>query len=315
MFIFLIYIYGNQNQWRDVYNISVLRATFNLLQRPDLGVEQDRVVSDSFCKVAEALEALQKYSEAAEMYTTSTGFVENNIVEKGTALHRAGLAFRRANEWKKCEAANLQSLPFLLDGVTASTFDPNVTAISATSINLNSLYWSWHRSRFIVASEDLRTSPEVFLAQSLKALLYVAGWKAEGDNEYIIEGKEMYCRGLLKRKFTETEARAFLYDSFATGDVEKFRMKLLGVTNMKGAFAPKPMVGKGEGKSDKTAARDMLRPGSLEYRGRCFQCTKPVDRLKQCPCHTVLYCGKECQIAHWKAGHKNTCPTTRNKKK
>lgn len=40
----------------------------------------------------------------------------------------------------------------------------------------------------------------------------------------------------------------------------------------------------------------------------CAQCGKSPDSLKQCiKCHSVTYCNKDCQKAHFKA-HKKACP-------
>jgi len=40
----------------------------------------------------------------------------------------------------------------------------------------------------------------------------------------------------------------------------------------------------------------------------CAQCGKSPDTLKQCiKCHSVTYCNKDCQKAHYKA-HKKACP-------
>jgi hypothetical protein len=40
----------------------------------------------------------------------------------------------------------------------------------------------------------------------------------------------------------------------------------------------------------------------------CAQCGKSPDSLKQCiKCHSVTYCNKDCQKAHYKA-HKKACP-------
>ncbi|KAH7087636.1 hypothetical protein FB567DRAFT_525393 [Paraphoma chrysanthemicola] len=39
----------------------------------------------------------------------------------------------------------------------------------------------------------------------------------------------------------------------------------------------------------------------------CAQCAKSPDTLKQClKCHSVSYCGKDCQKAHFKS-HKKVC--------
>ena len=40
----------------------------------------------------------------------------------------------------------------------------------------------------------------------------------------------------------------------------------------------------------------------------CGGCRKPVTTDKKCGvCKKVYYCSKDCQIAHWKAGHKTVC--------
>jgi hypothetical protein len=40
----------------------------------------------------------------------------------------------------------------------------------------------------------------------------------------------------------------------------------------------------------------------------CAQCGELFPKLKLCTrCRSVSYCSKECQVAHWKAGHKQVC--------
>jgi hypothetical protein len=44
--------------------------------------------------------------------------------------------------------------------------------------------------------------------------------------------------------------------------------------------------------------------------GNCGVAAKDIlgGKLKACGrCHSTWYCGKECQIEHWKAGHKSDC--------
>ena len=41
---------------------------------------------------------------------------------------------------------------------------------------------------------------------------------------------------------------------------------------------------------------------------RCANCGLASDALKRCTrCLEVSYCGRECQVAAWKAGHKSVC--------
>jgi hypothetical protein len=40
----------------------------------------------------------------------------------------------------------------------------------------------------------------------------------------------------------------------------------------------------------------------------CTQCGELFPKLHRCTrCKAVSYCSKQCQVAHWKAGHKQVC--------
>ena len=43
----------------------------------------------------------------------------------------------------------------------------------------------------------------------------------------------------------------------------------------------------------------------------CDECDQFRKELKKCSCKTAFYCGKECQVKHWKI-HQDTCPTKRS---
>ena len=47
-------------------------------------------------------------------------------------------------------------------------------------------------------------------------------------------------------------------------------------------------------------------PGDLERGDQAAAAAK--GKLSGCSgCHVAKYCGRECQVAHWKAGHKTDC--------
>jgi hypothetical protein len=49
--------------------------------------------------------------------------------------------------------------------------------------------------------------------------------------------------------------------------------------------------------------------GSAKPHRPCAHCGELFLKLKQCSrCKAVAYCSRECQVAHWKAGHKESCP-------
>jgi hypothetical protein len=60
--------------------------------------------------------------------------------------------------------------------------------------------------------------------------------------------------------------------------------------------------------SEANALPESTSPTSAAPPQTCAQCTKSPDSLKQCTkCHSVTYCNKDCQKAHFKA-HKKACP-------
>ena len=47
----------------------------------------------------------------------------------------------------------------------------------------------------------------------------------------------------------------------------------------------------------------------------CAQCGKPALGMLRCTgCRRVYYCGKDCQVSHWRAGHRGECPWTAKRK-
>ena len=57
----------------------------------------------------------------------------------------------------------------------------------------------------------------------------------------------------------------------------------------------------------RTPSSDSPRSSS-DARGTCGHCGASGTPLKACSgCSIVLYCGRDCQVAHWKAGHKKDC--------
>ncbi|KAH3953391.1 MYND-type zinc finger protein samB [Parastagonospora nodorum] len=56
-----------------------------------------------------------------------------------------------------------------------------------------------------------------------------------------------------------------------------------------------------------TTSPEASSSSSTSPTSQCAQCAKSPDTLKQClKCHSVAYCGKDCQKAHFKM-HKKVC--------
>jgi hypothetical protein len=93
--------------------------------------------------------------------------------------------------------------------MTAATFNPNHEILQTPVFNVVLHYSNWNLYKSNLSTGRVSTSPERFVGQSLKALLYVSGWNARGDTSYVTEGKDMYNKGLLKGKFTKAKAKNF----------------------------------------------------------------------------------------------------------
>ena len=49
-------------------------------------------------------------------------------------------------------------------------------------------------------------------------------------------------------------------------------------------------------------------PSSFVSSTSCAHCGVAATCLKACTrCRSVVYCGRDCQVGHWKAGHKKSC--------
>jgi hypothetical protein len=50
-------------------------------------------------------------------------------------------------------------------------------------------------------------------------------------------------------------------------------------------------------------------PAGVMQMAECSNCKQIFPRhvIMRCPCKEVEYCGQECQLAGWHAGHKMTC--------
>eukprot|EP00581_Thalassiosira_minuscula_P004804 CAMPEP_0183737564 /NCGR_PEP_ID=MMETSP0737-20130205/52342_1 /TAXON_ID=385413 /ORGANISM="Thalassiosira miniscula, Strain CCMP1093" /LENGTH=564 /DNA_ID=CAMNT_0025971873 /DNA_START=92 /DNA_END=1786 /DNA_ORIENTATION=+ len=264
----------------------------------------------------------------------------------------AGLAHKRAKNYSEAERCYVHALwidinqheslgvPQGLQPVADWTMDKGNACIALS--NLISVYGQWHIVHYLKKANliDETTAPDVSDLDSrgfpiLNALAKMAGAPI---NLSISHANHSKCIEQVKNKFVATPAAAklALYKSLVGGDedggsrVESFRKKLFSYHKAKKEFKvqlwdPKGYVAKlGIGrdgqKLDKNMARDTVLEGSnpegiTTGTRKCSQCDGIFDQsdIKLCPCKMIGYCGRECQLQHWKE-HKKTCPVQRKKK-
>lgn len=92
-------------------------------------------------------------------------------------------------------------------------------------------------------------------------------------------------------------------------------------------YCPECRAATPEGKKADAAGKKLLgivsswSPDLLKYHQRiCTNYKCPNDWSKRrlmfkCPCDKAVYCDRNCQVAHWRAVHKNKCTARVHKKK
>ena len=183
-------------------------------------------------------------------------------------------------------------------------------------MNLLYLYKAWNDSKQAVT---VGKTEEIEIQPPLMTLLYLAGWK-EGWGGIASTGQQYFEMGLLKSIANKAKAKKFLYQTFKLGDPSEFRSKMLGARNLGVAATLIPNPGnsfseKERSRYSKGRARDCLQQRHEKLPGidECNNCLTRGEKMLHCPCRTVRYCGKACQLAHWKAGHKEICPVRKKK--
>ncbi|KAL3909110.1 MAG: hypothetical protein SGILL_008220 [Bacillariaceae sp.] len=299
-----------QHHWWDLYDLSVLIAQYALfgtsphIFRPYVAL----------AAVGKSLGAVKEWNRAAEMYLMASEWVDNGCSDDmGNVLANASCAFERGGKYEDAEKHFLRAFQFLLKEKTPDLFDPNEDSLTLAIDNLISLYFHWdafQQVREVVKSEE----SQIYVA--LLALLYLAGWDGNGK---AYNGQQYFDTGLLDSSINDkTKAIEFLYRALMLEDAKRFRSKFLGARNPQKGFMlvpnpSNPFDPKVYHEANKSAARKMHQNNPVVSKAGCSKCSKMGEDMKFCPCHTVKYCGKDCQIAHWKAGHKDVCPTTKKK--
>ena len=158
---------------------------------------------------------------------------------------------------------------------------------------------------------------EVF--RVLVALLDVSGYRLDGcaishHRRMINEFKKMLKRGFK----TARAAKKAVIDAFLTSNVDDFHKKLFSckdahthlilLENFDAGAADEHR--REEIAKSKNSAREFANTSTGTIASQdgnfCSNCSTPHQRLSYCPCHTVGYCSKACQLDHYPY-HKRHC--------
>jgi hypothetical protein len=160
--------------------------------------------------------------------------------------------------------------------------------------------------------------------QTLVVLLSVAGYKHEVITVFQGYGFVALFKSQVKTKCTRTPLLAWTAakEAFCTESIDEYHDKLMSYRydNWKNVVLPADhclvdqvmdanAIKKNyeeEKKKAKESARECTVISGTKVFGACSKCSKSEENLLYCPCQTVRYCCKDCQMADFKF-HKQYC--------
>ncbi|KAL3936753.1 MAG: hypothetical protein SGARI_002420 [Bacillariaceae sp.] len=292
----LIFDYTEDGKWEDYYDIAVVRACWatwlNAAGRVMGKLDNEH---DIFVKPGEALEALQRYGQAAEYYVSASSQVfstdsRNDRQSKTVFIGNAGVARKRNLQCKQAEALFIDSLNLHLS--RSEPFDPDDPNVSTTLANLVDNYTDW----CVVDRWTNFPCPQT---------------------KQVVEACQGILHLLLKDKFrSKKNARALLLKALTQGGADAYHNHLLKAVRPDApAFRIQTSKTLADMKSmPKHRARaqtDQNLP--TDQYDSCAICEELGKKYLSCPCRTVKYCGKDCQVKDWPS-HKQVCPYQLKKK-
>jgi tetratricopeptide (TPR) repeat protein len=283
------------------------------------GLNTSAVAAAYFC---EALESAKRYKDAADIYVEISDakvFQRHPDCVETRSRGYAGLAYKRAMDYIGAEREYVGSLRAAGPNWN---LDPNLHSYGNLS-NMMIFYETAHRaviSGLRVDEAHRKMQNACFL---LVGLLSIAGFNGQQAGCTLFEEKRRY-QDLLKPQYKSPKMamRAVVAATMAP-NIDEYH-KLL--------FSYQPHNSISVQLLDPTANLEEMQTEFLEYQEArsksssrdhttqlnnetelwiCTSCRKLSQDMKFCPCHTVRYCSKDCQVSHWKI-HSKVCP---NRKK
>ena len=277
-------------------------------------------VTYEMVKLAEGLEADQKYINAANIYTElcKNGVYRGEIVEGAyggskARLHGfAGLAFKRASDYVNAEIQYHISL-------REAGNDWSYGGDNHASHNLTNMMTFYDAASYAylngLTPRDTTHEKMQSAGFTLAGLLSLSGIKTRGCDLFVYHDCEL-VNSIKPRYKTKDKAFQAVIHAMAAPTIEEYRNRLskcqygsitsvCSPLNGSAAEAQSKML-KCEMKKNKRIARD--------YCLTCGGCgARATDRtLKRCPCKKVYFCSKECQVICWPV-HKLECSVVTNK--
>lgn len=313
---YLLDTYTDEKMWQDMYDLTAIKTKLELeiIDKQD-DTDQTRLERFNYlANVGRALEAMKAFDQAGNFYIESChqfdpAFDQDRDRIKFTLY--AGLAMKFARQLELAEEYFMEALRkhhTVLSGGAKSCFDPNT--------NLESHIWNQLLDLYLGSDIDSETNN---LAHILLGLLLQCGWENPACVTSLNVVRDMPQTVLLPEYQTKAAANRALFAAFAaTESRENIRRSVLAVASPQAAS--KKLGGSKSAEGSKVVSRQkgvrrVLKEGRRSGRVLpvCVVCLKSTEEDLRCPCQTVNYCCRDCQVQDWKAGHKKTCPLRKKK--
>ena len=278
-------------------------------------------------KVGEALESAGRYEQAALLYSEA-GHVRlartGRTDDQGSIVHsHAGIAWRRGNDIERAEAQYALALRVCAEAypnlsnhllfeklehiyaLLAKAYDVYITDRLGGQATADLIKIS--KAQVLSFSMIATEASIPLLAAALEGLMAAAG----------VTNCYLECIFNLRKQGKDDARNALVTAARSCSNLAEFRKALLGCLGKRDKVIlrvnPPDVV-------DKVIVREQLKQCQIEDgRGpalllKCHGCGKEAKRddLKSCTrCGLARYCSRECQKAHWKAGHKAACGVLR----
>jgi len=282
----------------------------------------DLGVALSMTKLAETLEAKEEFVWAAKIYDLSMPGYENVAHEHFLMLGHAALAYKRAGNLELAEERYVKAVQIMHKqfhrGKLDFSYNEHVFSVLGNMLNMyNALFKTMPEAGGIL-SVTLPHKKALHLI--LGPILHLSGLqvpldkRAEQDSlqGHVCDAFAAYSKYLKQKFATPKAARKIWLQAVQTTSLAGFRKVLMDCMKVQTIKmkVPPPLSSQDKTAIDKVAARSMIHDNHSRDESlvtiRCDACGKPGAKLN-CPCKSVVYCSKECQVAHWKE-HKASSP-------
>jgi hypothetical protein len=271
-------------------------------------------------KLGEDLEASKRFHDAAEVYLDLANgkFGQDPILPEELTRGYAALAFKRDMDYVRAEREYVGSL-------RAAGSNWHWRTHAGAEVNLENMmifYEIVHRA----VRSGLRTDEAHKRMQQscilLVGLLSVAGYDGKGCTLFQEQATVANFKRILKPQYKSPRA-AFraVVSATATPSIEDYHRVLFSChrenvfclfTGDPGPNAEAELL-RDQKQKAKSAARKQQQNTPTISMEVCSKCGKHDTKLLLCPCQTVRYCSKDCQLTHF-SYHKKHCPHVKAKR-